>query len=535
MSTKTNDKVVPHTLKNTVWKKRFKESNAGMCVCCTCNNICYATFQCGHILSRAKGGTIHKDNLEPICSACNQSMGTRHMFEFMKKYGYEPSAEQKELCEIFDNYFKDREETNKTKTNTDLKTNKKVNKNNKSVFYKKPEIESCVQSILNKFKKYNEREVQVIAPTQSGKSDVIINFIDKITKNQKKYRKEYNIDKIAVIICASDNDLKRDLTNKIKNYDKKNTIKVKHLPDIMNYHKDEEIWGLFKNLSLIIFDENHCDITESAIIDKFRNHMGIGWDHNKWTNNDVKVLGLSATPYEHIHVNIPYVKMTPSDQYYSIEDMMACNKIKQSYDLSNYDNVSKLFEYKKLYSKKGYVIIRLPARNTKPVLNAIKEFMKNKNIKCKIITYDMKEEEDINVSILCNKPNNLVIIYVKDKIRKGKTLNKEYILMMHDRKETNYANTTIQGLLGRGTGYDANKDMILYCKLEHVKQHLKWENNKYDSAYIPTSRYLLNDTLKGTSLKNLIDDDKSDSGNDNDSDNASDNASDNDSDNDSDN
>jgi len=376
-------------------------------------------------------------------------------------------------------------------------------------FYKKPEIETCVENILGKFRD-GVREVQVIAPTQSGKSDVLINLVDRITSCRRTYRTEYNFDKVAIIICAADNDLKRDLSDKFEIHLPDIHPMIVHLPDIMNYTRNPRNrigYGFeeMKYCSMIIFDENHCDLAERAIVDKFRNLMGIGWGCGRWTNEEVRVLGLSATPYEHICAGIPYVEMKPNGQYYSIEKMMENKLVKQSYDLTIYDNVSKLFEYKKLYSKKGYVVIRLPARSKKTVTDHINKFMKNKTIRYKTIMYDMKEEEDINVSTLRIDPNKLVIIYVKDKIRKGKTLHKEYILMMHDRKETIYTSTTVQGLLGRGTGYDANRKMIIYCDLKHITNHLKWVAHQYNNAYAPNSQYLRGNVLQGTPLKDVID------------------------------
>jgi len=35
------------------------------------------TFHTGHIVAVADGGSNHIDNLEPICSSCNYSMGTQ--------------------------------------------------------------------------------------------------------------------------------------------------------------------------------------------------------------------------------------------------------------------------------------------------------------------------------------------------------------------------------------------------------------------------------------------------------------------------
>ena len=153
----------------------------------------------------------------------------------------------------------------------------------------------------------------------------------------------------------------------------------------------------------------------------------------------------------------------------------------------------------------------MPPRSKTTVIENINTFMKNKTIRYKTIMYDMKEEEDINKTVLCNEPNKLIIIYVKDKIRKGKTLIQKYILMMHDRKETIYTSTTVQGLLGRGTGFDANRKIVIYCDLKHITNHLKWVEHQYNNAYTPSSQYLCDNVFKRTSLKYIID--RSDSDN----------------------
>ena len=44
-------------------------------------------FQCGHIISEFNGGDITLDNLIPLCSLCNSSMGKTNMGEFMTKHG----------------------------------------------------------------------------------------------------------------------------------------------------------------------------------------------------------------------------------------------------------------------------------------------------------------------------------------------------------------------------------------------------------------------------------------------------------------
>jgi len=38
-------------------------------------------FQCGHNVPESKGGSTTLQNLVPICSRCNLSMGSQHTFD----------------------------------------------------------------------------------------------------------------------------------------------------------------------------------------------------------------------------------------------------------------------------------------------------------------------------------------------------------------------------------------------------------------------------------------------------------------------
>lgn len=44
-------------------------------------------FEAGHVIPESKGGKTHIENLLPICSTCNKSMGNRFtIHEFSKKF-----------------------------------------------------------------------------------------------------------------------------------------------------------------------------------------------------------------------------------------------------------------------------------------------------------------------------------------------------------------------------------------------------------------------------------------------------------------
>jgi hypothetical protein len=85
---KTKEKI-PASVKNTLWSKHFDNSIQGNCQCCKTEVISKNNFDCGHIISEKNGGSVHLDNLKPICRSCNSSMGTTNMNDFMTKYGFD--------------------------------------------------------------------------------------------------------------------------------------------------------------------------------------------------------------------------------------------------------------------------------------------------------------------------------------------------------------------------------------------------------------------------------------------------------------
>lgn len=80
-------KTIPKTVKNILWKKYFGSESTGICVCYETNEISILHFEAGHIQSEKNGGTYELNNLKPVCSLCNKSIGTSNMDEFMKTFG----------------------------------------------------------------------------------------------------------------------------------------------------------------------------------------------------------------------------------------------------------------------------------------------------------------------------------------------------------------------------------------------------------------------------------------------------------------
>ena len=79
-------KSIPKSLKNKVWDTYIgKEKGVGECLCCG-GKIDSKNFDCGHVTAVKHNGKNTLDNLRPICSPCNKSMGDENLFKFKEKY-----------------------------------------------------------------------------------------------------------------------------------------------------------------------------------------------------------------------------------------------------------------------------------------------------------------------------------------------------------------------------------------------------------------------------------------------------------------
>jgi hypothetical protein len=82
----TRRKTVPKILKNQVWDKICgRDKGIGECYCCK-KEIDSKNFDAGHIKSVKNGGTTTIDNLVPLCSICNKSIGSENVEEFIITY-----------------------------------------------------------------------------------------------------------------------------------------------------------------------------------------------------------------------------------------------------------------------------------------------------------------------------------------------------------------------------------------------------------------------------------------------------------------
>ena len=70
---------IPKRIRELVWITYNGEVFTHKCFVLWCeNNINVFNFQTGHDIPESKGGTIDINNLKPICSSCNLSMGNKY-------------------------------------------------------------------------------------------------------------------------------------------------------------------------------------------------------------------------------------------------------------------------------------------------------------------------------------------------------------------------------------------------------------------------------------------------------------------------
>jgi 5-methylcytosine-specific restriction endonuclease McrA len=73
---------IPVALREAVWIHRQGRVFEGKCLTTWCPNIITVfDFQCGHDIPESKGGLLTLDNLYPLCSRCNLSMGDRYNYK----------------------------------------------------------------------------------------------------------------------------------------------------------------------------------------------------------------------------------------------------------------------------------------------------------------------------------------------------------------------------------------------------------------------------------------------------------------------
>ena len=84
--TKKKRKQLSKCIRREVWNRYIgEEKGTHLCFCCDITIMSQFLFEVGHVISVHDNGDLTIENLRPICSLCNKSMGTRNMVEFIRE------------------------------------------------------------------------------------------------------------------------------------------------------------------------------------------------------------------------------------------------------------------------------------------------------------------------------------------------------------------------------------------------------------------------------------------------------------------
>jgi 5-methylcytosine-specific restriction endonuclease McrA len=81
-------KSIPKALREQVWINFFGKKFQHKCYVNWCKNkITVFDFECGHNIPESKGGSTTLENLRPLCSRCNKSMGNHYSIDEWQEKG----------------------------------------------------------------------------------------------------------------------------------------------------------------------------------------------------------------------------------------------------------------------------------------------------------------------------------------------------------------------------------------------------------------------------------------------------------------
>jgi len=84
IKSKARKAIISKVMRANVWDFYIgEEKGIANCLCCDRSEIKQFHFECGHVISEYNGGDTTLENLRPVCSMCNKSMGKMNMDEFI--------------------------------------------------------------------------------------------------------------------------------------------------------------------------------------------------------------------------------------------------------------------------------------------------------------------------------------------------------------------------------------------------------------------------------------------------------------------
>ena len=329
-----------------------------------------------------------------------------------------------------------------------------------------------------------------VAPTQSGKTGSMLSIVRNAMEFENTRTK---LDNFFIITAHSD---KAWITQTRNRFPKVMSQNIWHRNDLLkNAHKIKNIRDAW-----IIIDEAHIGCKVGQTLYRFMHAAGL-FDIQDILDRNIKIVPFTATPAS-IENDIKswgmcasVLSMDVPQVYVSVDKLIAQNRVlpckplcvdnnnnnttsndnnsQHDDDVNNsqndvIENIREISPFVHAFDVPKFHIIRTP-RGKKHAL-VIKNF--------KLVfdnNFDFISEPSIRNfdSLFDSAPMKHTFVFIKDKLRCAKTLEKSHIGILYDRHvvQPNH-DSVLQGLLGRLTGFHHNSKSIVFSNF-HVSSNIK--------------------------------------------------------------
>ena len=258
---------------------------------------------------------------------------------------------------------------------------------------------------------------------------------------------------------------------------------------------------------LLILDEVQIAFKLGQTTFNLFNQLGFYDLHNLFQKN-IKIVSFTATPNQLVQdfalwknmASVLYMDVPNS--YISHQTLLRSNRLKQMKDLTGFDkvtgtvnpvafdNIREIISVVNNLETPKYHIIRTPRANLHLLtIQNFRQVFKDDDIQFKLVSETTIHDFDQFIS---SPPSQHTFIFIKDKLRCAKTLEKAHIGVLYERFVNKpLLDSIIQGLAGRLTGYHQNHHSVIFTHLPSIHYYYQSHetNDKHTIKRKPSAFY----------------------------------------------